>query len=275
VNPSASGKPVVFSATVSPQSGAGVPIGQVTFYNGTTTLATVTLNAGSAKYTTSKLPIGTSSITAVYGGAANDNGSTSAPVNQVVTAPTTTTLTSSPNSSAYGQSVILTASVTSSMGSPPDGETVSFMRGALLLGTGTLSGGSASLTTSTLTVGEYGIKAVYAGDPSFSTSTSKAQYQAVSKATTTTGLASSLNPSNFGQSVTFTATLTPEFSGTPTGSVVFKKGTATLATVTLSGGVASYTTTKLAVGMESITAVYNGSSSFMRSTSSPLIQTVN
>src|SRR5208282_3125780 len=54
VNPSVSGKPVIFSATVSPQSGAGVPAGKVTFYNGTTALATLPLTSGSAKYTTSK-----------------------------------------------------------------------------------------------------------------------------------------------------------------------------------------------------------------------------
>ena len=275
VNPSVSGKPVLFSATVSPQSGAGVPTGKVTFYNGTTALAAVKLTSGAAKYSTSKLPPGTSSITAVYGGDSNNSGSTSAPVNQVVTAATTTALTSSPSSSSYGQSVMLTATVTSSIGSPPNGESVSFMRGTVLLGTGTLSGGVASLTTSTLTVGDYGIKAVYAGDPNFSASTSKAVFQTVNKAATTTVLTSSLNPSNFGQSVTFTATVAAEFSGTPTGSVVFENGTATLGTATLSGGVASYTTTKLAVGMESITAAYGGSSSFKRSPSTALIQTVN
>jgi len=275
VNPSVSGKRVLFSATVSPQSGAGVPTGNITFYDGAAALATVTLTSGSASYTTSKLPLGTSTITAVYGGSSNNSGSTSAPVNQVVTAATTIAITSSPSSSAYGQSVILTAAVTSSIGSPPNGESVSFMRGTLLLGTGTLSGGSASLKTSTLTVGEYGIKAVYAGDQNFSPSTSKAVFQAIGKATTTTALVSSLNPSTVGQPVTFTATVAPEFSGTPTGAVVFKNGTVTLGTATLSGGLASYTTTKLAVGMESITAAYGGSSSFTRSTSTPLIQTVN
>src|SRR4030088_2324361 len=61
-----------------------------------------------------------------------------------LTRPTTTTLSSSPNPSAYGQAVTFTAVVPSSAGSPPDGETVSFMKGTTLLGTGTLSGGSAS-----------------------------------------------------------------------------------------------------------------------------------
>jgi hypothetical protein len=68
--------------------------------------------------------------------------------------------------------------------------------------------------------------------------------------------------------VTFTASVTPEFSGTPTGSVVYKDGTKTLKTVTLSGGVASYTTSTLTHGTHSITATYNGSTSFIGSSAS-------
>jgi hypothetical protein len=98
--------------------------------------------------------------------------------------------------------------------------------------------------------------------------------QVVEKATTTTTLASSLNPSNTGQSVTFTATVKPQFSGTPTGNVTFTDGTTTLKTVAVSGGAAKYTTTKLAAGKHSITAIYNGSTSFDGS-SGPLTQTVN
>jgi hypothetical protein len=49
---------------------------------------------------------------------------------------TTTTLSSSPNPSTYGQAVAFTATVTSSIGSPPDGEIVSFMKGTTVLGTG-------------------------------------------------------------------------------------------------------------------------------------------
>ncbi len=184
---------------------------------------------------------------------------------------TTTTLSSSPNPSTDGQAVTFTAVV----GAAPDGETVSFMKGKTVLGTGTLSGGSASFTTSTLKVGTNAIKAVYAGDSTFAGSKSKAVSQVVGKATTTTTLASSPNPSNFGQSVTFTASVTPQFSGTPTGTVTFNNGSTKLGTAPLSGGVASYTTTKLAVGTETITAVYNGSTSFTTSTSGALSQAVN
>ena len=188
---------------------------------------------------------------------------------------TMTTLSSSLNPSAYGQAVTFTATVTSTAGSPPDGETVSFMQGTTVLGTGALSGGSATFTTSTLAVGTTAVDAVYAGDSNFAGSTSNVVNQVVSKASTTTTLVSSQNPSVFGQSVTLMATVAPAFSGTVTGTVTFINGSKKLSTVSLSGGVAGYTTATLPVGTDSITAVYNGSSSFTTSTSSVLSQAVN
>jgi hypothetical protein len=95
---------------------------------------------------------------------------------------TTTTLSSSPNPSTYGQAVTFTAVVSSSAAAPPDGEVVTFMKGKTVLGTGTLSGGSASFTTSTLKVGTMSVKAVYGGDSNFAGSTSKAVKQVVEKA---------------------------------------------------------------------------------------------
>lgn len=189
-------------------------------------------------------------------------------------AATTTVLSSSPNPSTYGQAVMFTAAVTSKAGTPPDGETVSFMKGKTVLGTGTLSGGSATFTTSTLKVGTNSITAAYAGDSNFTTSTSKAVKQVVDKATTTTTLISSANPSSLGQSVTFTASVTPEFSGMPTGTVSFYDGTTLLKTAAVSGGAAKFTTSTLTSGMHSITATYNGSTSFDDSSAS-LTQTVN
>jgi hypothetical protein len=272
INPSVQGKSVTFTATVS--SLAGTPTGKVQFLNGTKVLATLTLTSGSAKYTTSKLPPGSNIITAVYEGDSKNNGSTSAPVNQFVLAATTTTLKSSANPSVYGQTVVFTAKVTSSIGAPPDGETITFKQGGTVLGTGTLSDGTATFSISTLAVGTKVITAVYSGDSNFAGSTSKDVNQVISKATTKTTLTSSQNPSTYGQPVTFTATVAPQFSGTPTGSVVFKDGTKTLKTVALNGGVASYATSTLATGTHTITATYNGSTSFDGSSAS-LTQNVN
>jgi hypothetical protein len=191
-----------------------------------------------------------------------------------IAAGTTTTVSSSPNPSAYGQAVTFTAVVASGLGAPPDGEIVSFMKGKTLLGTGTLSGGSASFTTTTVKVGTTTVTAVYGGDSNFTGSTSKAVKQVVDKATTTTSLASSQNPSNFGQSVTFTARVMPQDGGTLSGSVTFKDGATLLKTVALSVGVAKYTTSKLTEGTHIITAIYNGSADFTDSSAS-LSQTVN
>jgi uncharacterized repeat protein (TIGR03803 family) len=96
--------------------------------------------------------------------------------------------------------------------------------------------------------------------------------------TTTTTVTSSLNPSAFGQTVTFTAAVTGQ-GKTPTGTVTFydvqQFGTVTLGTQTLSGGTAQYSTSALAVATHSITAVYSGSGSYQGSTSAVLSQVVN
>jgi uncharacterized repeat protein (TIGR03803 family) len=93
-------------------------------------------------------------------------------------AETATALTSTPNPSASGDAVVFAAVVSPS---PPDEETVSFMEGSTMLGTGSLTGGSAIFTTSTLPVGTSKITAVYGGDFNFLGSTSNVLKQAVRK----------------------------------------------------------------------------------------------
>ncbi len=100
----------------------------------------------------------------------------------------------------------------------------------------------------------------------------------VDKAGTTTQVTSSANPSNYGQAVTFTATVTANApgGGTPSGTVTFYDGAAVLATVALSNGMATWTTTAfgLAVGNHDITAQYHGDDSFLVSTAAVLAQQV-
>jgi hypothetical protein len=191
-----------------------------------------------------------------------------------ITPASTTTLSSSLNPSVYGQTVTFTATVASSLGPPPNGETVTFKKGVTVLGTETLSGGKASFSISTLGAATYSITAVYGGDATLAGSTSNKVSQVVNKATTTTTLASSLNPSKAGQSVTFTATLTAQFGGTVNGTVTFMDGTTTLGTKYLVSGVAKFTTSTLATGTHTITANYNGTVDFSASSAS-LTQTVD
>ncbi len=85
------------------------------------------------------------------------------------------------------------------------------------------------------------------------------------------------NPSTYGQAVTFTATVSPASAGqpTPTGTVTFMDGSTTLGPGTLdASGVSTFTTSTLAVGIHSITAVYGGDNNFSNSTSVPISQNV-
>jgi len=169
---------------------------------------------------------------------------------------TTTGLVSSVNPSVFGQSVTFTATVSGA--TTPTG-TVQFFDGVTSLGTVPLSGTSAALTTSSLAVGAHPITAVYSGDVDDPGSTSPVVNQVVNSAAgaaTTTGLVSSLNPSVFGQSVTFTATVSGGTS--PTGTVQFSEGATILATVPLAGGTAAFTTSALSVGAHPIVATYSG-----------------
>ncbi len=273
-NPVASGKTVKFTATVS--ATAGTATGSVTFKDGATVLGTASLSGGVASFSTSKLASGTHSITASFLGSTYFVASASSALTEVVEPGTTTVVTSSANPSVYGQTVTLTATISHGTAIPTG--TVEFKSGSTVLGTATVgSAGTATYTSSSFTVGTHAITAVYSGDSNYAGSTSPVFAQVVSKAATTTALASSANPSTSGQSVTFTAAvaaLAPG-SGTPTGTVKFYDGTTLLGSHALSSGVATFTTTKLPVGTDSITAVYAGSADYDTSTSSALSQVVD
>ena len=179
---------------------------------------------------------------------------------------TTTKVTTSGSPSFVGQAVTFTATVTSTGGPIPDGETVRFYDGATAIGTGTTAGGVATFTTSSLVAKKHTIKATYAGDTKFATSSGTVT-QVVNKYPTTTKLVSSLNPTDFGQAVKYTATVTSS-GPTPTGSVNFGIGT-----VVLNGGAATLTKT-LAPGTHAITAKYLGDTASAPSASSVLDEVV-
>jgi len=279
-NPSVIGQAVTLTAVVSPVApGTGVPTGTVTFRDGATVLATVTLVNGSASFVTSTLAVGSHSLTAAYSGGGNFLASTSAVVAHTVNpGSTSTSLTSTPNPSTLGQTVTLSATVSAvapAVGIPTG--TVTFRDGATSLGVVTLVNGSASLTVSTLTTGSHSLTAVYSGSPNFNASTSPAVTQVVNPGNTTTSLTSTPNPSNFGQTVTLSATVNPvaPATGVPTGTVTFRDGATALATVNLVNGSASFSLATLTPGSHSLTAVYNGSASFAGSTSAVVNHVVN
>ena len=92
---------------------------------------------------------------------------------------------------------------------------------------------------------------------------------------TATTLAASLNPSAYGQSVTFTAVVTGS-GGTPTGLVTFFDGVAPIGSASLdASGTAAISTATLLVGSHSITASYGGDSTFAKSSAAAVVQSIS
>ena len=209
-NPSVFGQSVTLTATVAVVSpGAGTLAGTVSFTEGANLLGTAALVGSKAVLTTSGLSIGSHSIAAVWVGDANFLASTSPPVVQaVISVATTTTLTSSANPSAFCRPVTFTANVTGPGGAGAPTGTVTFKDGSTTLKTVTLTAGVATFATSALSLGTHSITAIYGGGGSLAGSTSAVLTQTVGKASTSTALTSSLNPSVFCQKVIFTATVT-------------------------------------------------------------------
>jgi len=187
----------------------------------------------------------------------------------------TATLSSAPNPSTYGQAVTFTAILGSNLLKPPDGETVLFEKGTVVLGTGILSGCSASFTTSSLPVGKYVVDAVYSGDSKFAGNNTKAVTQVVKAYPTSTTMVSSLNPSIYGQTVTWTALVTSSGPITPTGIVRFKWNGYQIGSATLnSAGVATLTKWNLNADLYPLTAVYVGDMTNQGSASAMVNQVV-
>ena len=167
---------------------------------------------------------------------------------------------------------MFTATVSGVPGFVPTGS-VNFQKGTLVLATVPLINGKAVYNTSFGTSGISYIKAVYVGDLNYPGKTSNVVKQVVQKYSTSTHLVSSLNPSGYGQAVKFTATVTSA-GPAPSGTVKFVDGSVTLGSATVSGGVATLTKPKLAVGTHPITALYLGGVVSDKSTSPILGQVV-
>ena len=185
------------------------------------------------------------------------------------------TLSSSAPNSVYGEAVTLTSTVAATLSwQPTPTGSVTFLDGNNVLGDAPLSGGAAVLNTATLTAGSHTLSAAYSGDTNFQPHRSAPIDQKVDPASTTVTLASSANPSDFGESVTFRASVLPEVSGLPTGTVTFLDGTIPFGSGPLANGVASVTISTLTVGTHNITAGYGGDLNFTGSTSPALNQVV-
>ncbi len=182
--------------------------------------------------------------------------------------PSTTTLTTTPNPSAYGQPVTLTANVTSSAPRSVAGY-VTFRNGTTTSPARDVSlvSGMATLKLSNLSAGENSLTATYDGDPESATSTTTV-LQTVNPAQIGMGLASSPNPSKSGQPVRLIATLTSNGSLPEGQQVTFTSGGTTLGVAKIAGGRAIFTINSLPVGTDTITATYSGGMNYSAASAS-------
>jgi Bacterial Ig-like domain (group 3)/FG-GAP-like repeat/FG-GAP repeat len=181
-------------------------------------------------------------------------------------------LAASDNPALVNQPLKLTATITSRV-TIPDGTSVTFFDGSTEIGSSTTTAGVATLNTLFPAARTHTIRAHYAGSP-FTGAVWGWVTEVVNRHSTSTTLLSNLNPSNFGQAVTFTAQVAGTASNTLSGKVMFWDGATAIGTVSLSEGAASLTKSHLAVGTHTITAQYLGDAADSKSISSSLDQRV-
>lgn len=274
-NPPVSGGAITLSATVAGVGTAPVPTGNVRFLDNGTMLNAGALLSGSTTTTGTVPTTPTHSITATYDGDANYNSvSTSAGSTSSGAIATTTALSASSSTVTAGQNVTFTAVVTpGSTGSAGVSGTVQFLDGAVLLGTSTVTGNVATFSTSALSAtANHSVIAIYGGDTNYTGSTSNTVPVGRSTVpiTTSTALTASSGSVVAGQSISFTATVTPAATGIApvSGTVQFFDGATPLGTATLAGGSAVFSTSLLSSNAtHSISAVYTGDTIYGGSTS--------
>ena len=299
------GETVTFTATVTAKTpGVGTPTGTVTLYEltGEQTCdalgGAVALGAGPAGtgIAVSSLTAGNHTITACYEGDANFKASSGTDTHSVSLVETTTEITSNINPSVTGQIVTFTATVkVKATGNPigAQGNVVFKIGGtdcssATTLATQALNGSGQAQTTRAFLPSAGSpktVRACYEGNSSNASSDGSVS-QAVNPANTTTGLVASPNPSTYGGTVTFTATVTVQSPGigTPAGTVAFYVFAAggscsspngiALDSKVLAGGSANVTYNALTAGSHTVTACYAGNADFVGSTGGTS-QTVN
>lgn len=283
VSPSTSvfGQTVTLSADVSPNGGGATPTGSVTFKRGATTIGHADLDAsGHATLDTGSLPVGSATITAVYGGDGTYKSSTSTPQNAVVNkAATVVALQSSQSPTVTGEAVDFSATVgaVAPGAGTPTGTVQLQIDGSDVGSPVALVGGVASFDPVTsLGAANHTIKAVYSGSGSF-LGDDDSITQVVNKAATITSVITSPSTTNEGSNVTVTAAVTASSpgSGTPTGTVTFTSDGESIGAAAIGNdGQASISIDSLTPGDHEIKATYGGSSDYTGSASDTVTHSV-
>lgn len=268
------------TATVTTPSPAltGAPVGTVTFYDNGTAIGggPVAVSSGGTANLLAILSSSSNRLSAVFT-PANIQAFTSSTSPDVLISFGRTNASMDITSNLYpslpGQAVTFTATVS---GSAPNG-IVQFTDGAQPLGSAALVGGRASFTATLTTVGVHDIFGTYGGDGGNS-GVSARFGQRVERVTGTLSLIASMASADFGQSVTWTAALSPQAPAgvaAPGGTVLFQEGAAVVGSAPLSSGSATLAVSNLTVGAHQIFATYGGDANWYGVRSSAITITVN
>lgn len=262
-----------FTVTGTLTSSGVTPTGTISLRDGGSVILTQSIAAsGAFSFSTSALAIGSHTLSVAYSGDAENAATASAAITIIIQqAPTATALGVGANPGTFGDPVTFTASVVSD--SPSLTGTITFFDGAAALGTVALGNGTASLTTSSLSFGLHTITAVYNGDTNHAASSSTAVSERIVEPATAT-VSSSINPAVTGVDIAFAASIVASGGVIPTGSIIFRDGSATLGTLILDGnGTAVLHNSSLAVGSHFITVAYGGDAN-VAATSASLTETI-
>lgn len=271
-SPSAEDQPITITATVAAAApGTGAPSGTVEFFADGETIGAAPLSAGPggsrATLEIATLPPGAHTLTATYAGDADYLGSDAEPVSQTViegaaVVATTTSVGTSHNPSTFGELITFTATVAAADESSPTGS-VQFSVDGLDFGDPVelVDGVAVSASLASPDPGDHTVIAAYLPTAGYSAS-GDTLVQRVEDAAVEVDLDSSDAHSDFGQSVTFHATVgsIPVGTGTPTGFVQFRVDGVALgdAVELVDGEATSPSIDTLAPGEHSVTALYSG-----------------
>ncbi|WP_041586038.1 Ig-like domain repeat protein [Terriglobus saanensis] len=261
-NPSVVGTPVTFTALI--VSTGKSANGPVSFLDGSTVLGNVTAVNGKATFTTSALIAGQHAIIARYGGDSGTQVSTSNVLLQVEQQTTTASLSSDTNPALTLQAITLTATVAG--GANATG-VITFRDGTAIIGSVALNNaGTASLVLPSLSAGTHSLSASYGGDNYNLPSTTNGVSEVVQLRSTTISTTASSSSYLAGQQVTLVGVVHWTGPVTPTGTVTFTSGGATLGTVQVSTAGAATLIFFPQNGSYNIVATYNGDSVYSPST---------
>jgi acetyl esterase/lipase len=242
----------------------GPAAGDVTFYDGATPLATVTLVSGTATLNTS-LAQGTHSLTVRYAGSQMLTSSASPAIDHMVErGDSQTTLTASRTSSAYGDPITFSFGVNAvapAIGTPAG--SVALKRSSTQVGSSSLANGGGTLTLATLDAGHHVLTASFAGDANFSASSSSEVTVDIAKRATRTDARASRETIASGSHALIEVTISASHSAIPvTGVVQISEDGHTLAQSAISQSSATLDAGVFSTGDHTLVVSYLGATNF-------------